>query len=398
MRKYLVALFFAFFFNLTVVTVFSPPQVLAAELSCTPFGVGYIGAPPPGEFDDPNSSMTFTLEGLTPNSAFSVTATQSGCAFGIDTCPSAPVGGTTSNASGVATFNLSGGSIFPSNLNAESGLALWLTGTGIDSDGCKLHSPYQLVSSVVCDASSILISQQRNGQECFYEENMAGACLNATDPVSVRLTNLRKGGSLYSGPIQINPSWRVGNDIEMQASSGNTPFVDITGLTIGGHSVGVQEPNSASTACSASLTVSADCQELCITEDEVGEAENLGPDKFSLCEQINDETAQQKCLQCSGGEDGTEGIWTAVGCISKEPEEILGRFIRLGISMGGGIALLMILSAGFTMTVSQGNAQKTAQAKEMMTAAITGLLFIIFSVTILQFIGFSILKIPGFGG
>ena len=66
--------------------------------------------------------------------------------------------------------------------------------------------------------------------------------------------------------------------------------------------------------------------------------------------------------------------------------------------MGGGIALLMILSAGFTMTISQGNAQKTAQAKEMMTAAVTGLLFIIFSVTILQFIGYSILKIPGFGG
>ena len=37
------------------------------------------------------------------------------------------------------------------------------------------------------------------------------------------------------------------------------------------------------------------------------------------------------------------------------------------------------------------------EAKEMITSAIVGSLFIIFSITILQFIGVSILHIPGFG-
>jgi len=162
----------------------------------------------------------------------------------------------------------------------------------------------------------------------------------------------------------------------------------------------VEKPGSPFNLCEASISVSmgGTCIDLCMTEEENEEAEAVGPDVFRLCSQVKDPVAFSKCLQCSGGEEGTQGVWTAIGCISREPEEIVGKFIRVGLSMGGGVALLMILSAGFTLTISQGNPQKAGQAKEMMTAAVTGLLFIIFSITILQFIGFSILKIPGFGG
>ena len=57
----------------------------------------------------------------------------------------------------------------------------------------------------------------------------------------------------------------------------------------------------------------------------------------------------------------------------------------------------MILVGAFMLSVSQGDPNKTKEAKEIITSAIIGLLFVIFSVTILQFVGVEILHIPGFG-
>jgi hypothetical protein len=71
--------------------------------------------------------------------------------------------------------------------------------------------------------------------------------------------------------------------------------------------------------------------------------------------------------------------------------------MTLGLSLAGGAAILMILGAAFTLATSQGEPKRTGEAKDMLTSAIIGLLFIIFSVTILQFIGQGILQIPGFG-
>jgi hypothetical protein len=65
--------------------------------------------------------------------------------------------------------------------------------------------------------------------------------------------------------------------------------------------------------------------------------------------------------------------------------------------MSGAIVLIMILAGAFMLSTSQGDPKKTQDAKELITSAIIGLLFIIFSITILQFVGVSILRIPGFG-
>lgn len=69
--------------------------------------------------------------------------------------------------------------------------------------------------------------------------------------------------------------------------------------------------------------------------------------------------------------------------------------IILGIS--GGIALLLIIYSGYQLMTSQGNPEKLEAARQQLVSAIVGLLFIIFSLVILQFIGFNILKIPGIG-
>jgi len=65
--------------------------------------------------------------------------------------------------------------------------------------------------------------------------------------------------------------------------------------------------------------------------------------------------------------------------------------------MGGGIALLMIIFGAFQMMTSAGNPEKLNEGKELVSAAVAGLMFIIFSVFLLKLIGQDILAIPGFG-
>lgn len=115
---------------------------------------------------------------------------------------------------------------------------------------------------------------------------------------------------------------------------------------------------------------------------------------YELCEQIKPGTSERtSCENCFVG----GGIWTAIGCIPTQPESVIKVVITIGLGLGGGIVLVMILAGSFMLSVSQGDPNKTKEAKEIITSAIIGLLFVIFSVTILQFIGVSILQIPGFG-
>lgn len=120
---------------------------------------------------------------------------------------------------------------------------------------------------------------------------------------------------------------------------------------------------------------------------------NTGTNLYDICNQVG-EDYREECTRCIDNEDG---IWTAIGCIGARPETIVGHLVTVGLGIGGGIALLMILGGAFIFTTSQGDPKRTSEAKEMIQSAIIGLFFIIFSVTILQFIGVNILQIPGFG-
>ena len=116
---------------------------------------------------------------------------------------------------------------------------------------------------------------------------------------------------------------------------------------------------------------------------------------FELCKQIQEDTnARTECDNCLD----SDGIWTAIGCLSIDATSLIQTLVKVGLSISGGVAVLMFLAAGFMFSTSQGDPKKTSEAKEMMTSAVVGILFIIFSVTILQFIGVNILMIPGFGG
>ncbi|PIP52113.1 hypothetical protein COX09_03245 [Candidatus Beckwithbacteria bacterium CG23_combo_of_CG06-09_8_20_14_all_47_9] len=63
------------------------------------------------------------------------------------------------------------------------------------------------------------------------------------------------------------------------------------------------------------------------------------------------------------------------------------------IAMGSGIAFLLALWGGITIVLAGGNPEKINEGKEVITSAVSGLLFILFSVFLLRFIGVDILGI-----
>ncbi len=86
----------------------------------------------------------------------------------------------------------------------------------------------------------------------------------------------------------------------------------------------------------------------------------------------------------AGGEVGNEGIVTSI--------------MGVLLSISGGLALLLIIYAGYKLLTSGGNPDTVKGARDLLTAAIVGLLFIILALVVLQVIGVDILHIPGWTG
>jgi hypothetical protein len=113
---------------------------------------------------------------------------------------------------------------------------------------------------------------------------------------------------------------------------------------------------------------------------------------FDLCSQAG--MSRSQCDVCL-----SEGkIWTGVGCIPYlQQGQLVRSLISVGLGMTGGVVVLMSLYAGFLLSISQGDPKRVDEAKSAITSVIAGALFVIFSVTILRFIGVDILQLPAFG-
>ncbi|OGM87253.1 hypothetical protein A2614_02440 [Candidatus Woesebacteria bacterium RIFOXYD1_FULL_40_21] len=97
-----------------------------------------------------------------------------------------------------------------------------------------------------------------------------------------------------------------------------------------------------------------------------------------------------------GGGCGAEELDTAIGCIPiSDTNALMGFILTWAIGIGGGIAFLLIIVAGFQIMTSTGNPERLKGGQELLTSAIAGLIMIIFSVFILRIIGVDILKLPG---
>jgi len=90
---------------------------------------------------------------------------------------------------------------------------------------------------------------------------------------------------------------------------------------------------------------------------------------------------------------------TAIGCIPVlgSKEAFLSFVLKWAVGIGGGIAFLLIIYAGFMIMTSAGNPERLKAGQELLTSAISGLILLIFSVVILKIIGVDILGLDKFG-
>ena len=97
---------------------------------------------------------------------------------------------------------------------------------------------------------------------------------------------------------------------------------------------------------------------------------------------------------CNGG----DGINTALGCIpfKSDNNQFTSSLLSFLAGISGAIALVVMLMATFQIMTGGDNAEQVKKGKELFTAAITGLLFIIFSVVLLRIIAGDIIQLPGF--
>ncbi len=134
----------------------------------------------------------------------------------------------------------------------------------------------------------------------------------------------------------------------------------------------------------------------------------IKPDGGSECEDNNVEECGFKsnrplALPCDakgpGYDDniGCTKIRTAIGYVDTQANEFVRWVLGFVLGISGGIVLIIIIVSGYRLMTSQGDPEKVKNARDQLTAAIVGLLFIIFSLVILQLITRDILQIPGFG-
>lgn len=119
----------------------------------------------------------------------------------------------------------------------------------------------------------------------------------------------------------------------------------------------------------------------------------------AICDRYikDDPKAAAQCNSCMESNSGDiKKIYTALGCIDTSFEGVIAAIFTLGLGIAGMVALGCIIYAAFLMQTAQGNPEKIQKAQENITACITGLILIIFSVFILRVIGTDILRIPGF--
>lgn len=82
------------------------------------------------------------------------------------------------------------------------------------------------------------------------------------------------------------------------------------------------------------------------------------------------------------------------GDLPENVRKVVDFFLTFGIGIAGGVAFLLLVYGSFKLVFSAGDPKAVGEAREVITAAIIGLLVIVFSVFLLRLIGISILGLP----
>ena len=94
------------------------------------------------------------------------------------------------------------------------------------------------------------------------------------------------------------------------------------------------------------------------------------------------------------GYDPHADVDTAFGWFSSDPADIAETFLGIAVGVAGGVAFLLMVFGSYRLIFAGGNPESIQNGREIITAAIVGLLVVIFSVFILRLIGISILGLP----
>lgn len=127
----------------------------------------------------------------------------------------------------------------------------------------------------------------------------------------------------------------------------------------------------------------------------------IPPETPQPCYQMPNITVQQgqnPSNTTSGQNPCKTGVCqTAIGNIPTNPGAFAQKILSIALGLAGGLALILMVIGAIRVLMSEGDQQKLTGGRDMLIAAIAGLLFIILSVIILRFIGLTVLNIPGFG-
>ncbi|MGD9129687.1 MAG: hypothetical protein PVJ09_04335 [Candidatus Woesebacteria bacterium] len=262
---------------------------------------------------------------------------------------------------------------------------------------------------------NVTVKQSRKYDDDRYLETCyAPGCMQQDVNTTIRVTDIRnQDGQSFSErwprvrlKIKFDKGRDVGQKVICQNAVSGDTMDDCTITNLDGNRDGsnrqyvfkIQHNNNDQTICGPyNFLVSKECEKDVQCNGEPTPLGTSDTSPFKLCAQINDAGQRSKCESCAQITEGhAAGIWTAVGCIPTKADSIIMVIIKIGLGLAGGLALLIILISAFMLSTSQGEPKRVGDARDRLTSAVIGLIFIIFSVTILQFIGVKIFNIPGF--
>ncbi|GEM_PF-5882607 len=84
---------------------------------------------------------------------------------------------------------------------------------------------------------------------------------------------------------------------------------------------------------------------------------------------------------------------TALGNIPSDGTTFIAKILEIGLGIAGAIALIFMVIGSIRVLTSSGDQQRLNGGREQIIAAIAGLLFIVFSVLILQFIDSNLINV-----
>lgn len=109
---------------------------------------------------------------------------------------------------------------------------------------------------------------------------------------------------------------------------------------------------------------------------------------------IPDPDSFEKCDDCMKAGH----VWTSLGCIkAADPYAFVGQIITWATILGAGLATAIIGFQGLQIVMAGDDPKKVKAAQEAITAAISGLLLIVFSIMLMNILGIKVLDLANLG-